>query len=122
MLAVCLQSRALNGVKQDIVALTEIPHIGASSARRLFNEGLRTAEVIAKASEDVIFNALSKGALSNIPIPEMKRCALVMSAGLPSSNLYNTISGLKGWPALYRPSEGLVSFGVPRLACLHIFM
>jgi len=65
---VYLQSRALNGVKQDIVALTEIPHIGASSARRLFNEGLRTAEVIAKASEDVIFNALSKGALS-LPSP-----------------------------------------------------
>jgi len=61
---VYLQSRALNGVKQDIVALTEIPHIGASSARRLFNEGLRTAEVIAKAPEDVVFNALSKGALS----------------------------------------------------------
>lgn len=56
-----LQTRALNGVKQDIVALTEIPHVGQSSARRLFNEGLRTAEVIAKASADVIFNALCKG-------------------------------------------------------------
>ncbi len=59
-----LQSRAFHGVKQDIVALTEIQHIGASSARRLFNEGLRTAQVIAKASVDVIFNALSKGKLT----------------------------------------------------------
>ena len=56
-----MQTRALNGVKQDIVALTEIPHVGQSSARRLFNEGLRTAEVIAKASADVIFNTLCKG-------------------------------------------------------------
>ena len=43
------------------MALTEIPHVGQSSARRLFNEGLRTAEVIAKASTDVIFNTLCKG-------------------------------------------------------------
>ena len=64
-LSVCpttAQSRAFAGVKQDIVALTEIQHIGASSARKLFNEGLRTTEVIAKTSADVIYNALSKGA------------------------------------------------------------
>ena len=65
--AECVQSRAFAGVKQDIVALTEIQHIGASSARKLFNEGLRTAEVIAKTSADVIYNALSKGAPTWIP-------------------------------------------------------
>ena len=68
-----VQSRAFAGVKQDIVALTEIQHIGASSARKLFNEGLRTAEVIAKTSADVIYNALSKGAPSRDPLP-LIRC------------------------------------------------
>lgn len=44
------------------MALTEIPHVGPSSARLLFNGGLRTAEAIAALkSLDPIVSVLSRG-------------------------------------------------------------
>lgn len=56
------QSRALAGVKQEIVALTEIPHVGPASARLLFNGGLRNAETIARLpNTDTLVAILSRG-------------------------------------------------------------
>ncbi len=58
-----VQSRALAGVKQEIVALTEIPHVGPASARLLFNGGLRNAETIARLPNiDTLVAILSRGA------------------------------------------------------------
>ena len=51
-------------MRQEIVALTEIPHVGGSSARLLFNHGLRTVEAVAGASSHyVIADILSAGEL-----------------------------------------------------------
>ena len=56
------QSRTLAGVRQEIVELTEIPHVGAPSARALFNAGLRTLQAVAAVrSADVIRDILAKG-------------------------------------------------------------
>ncbi|EIE23289.1 hypothetical protein COCSUDRAFT_42188 [Coccomyxa subellipsoidea C-169] len=60
-------SRALAGVKQEIVALTEIPHVGPASARLLFNGGLRNAETIARLpNTDTLVAILSRGASPQI--------------------------------------------------------
>ncbi|CAL8465203.1 g4738 [Coccomyxa elongata] len=62
MLIAAFQSRALAGVKQEIVALTEIPHVGPASARLLFNGGLRNAETIARLpNTDTLVAILSRG-------------------------------------------------------------
>ena len=68
MLFLALQSRAQAGVRQEIVALTEIPNVGGSSARALFNHGLRTVEAVAKAkSHTVIADILSSGGVRSSP-------------------------------------------------------
>jgi hypothetical protein len=63
-----LQSRAQAGVRQEIVALTEIPNVGGSSARALFNAGLRSVEAVAKAkSPAAIADILTSGSVLSSP-------------------------------------------------------
>lgn len=71
------QSRAQAGVRQEIVALTEIPNVAGSSARLLFNSGLRTVEAVARAkSHNVIADILSAGKLLWEPRRVTSCCAL----------------------------------------------
>ena len=53
-----------HGVRQDIVALTELDHIGSVRARLLAGAGLRTPEAIAAADVAAIETAIAKGAQS----------------------------------------------------------
>lgn len=59
-----LQARVWFGVRQDIVALTEIPHVKGRRARLLYDASLRTVESIAQQSTDTIAAVLKKGQLS----------------------------------------------------------
>ena len=51
-----------HGVRQDIVALTELDHIGSVRARLLAGAGLRTPDAIAAADVAAIETAIAKGA------------------------------------------------------------
>ena len=51
-----------HGVRQDIVALTELEHVGPVRARLLAGAGLRTPEAIAAADVAAIETAIAKGA------------------------------------------------------------
>ena len=53
-----------HGVRQDIVALTELDHIGSVRARLLAGAGLRTPEAIAAADVAAIETAIAKGVQS----------------------------------------------------------
>ena len=53
-----------HGVRQDIVALTELDHIGSVRARLLAGAGLRTPDAIAAADVAAIETAIAKGAQS----------------------------------------------------------
>ena len=57
-----MQARVWYCVRQDIVALTEIPHVKGRRARLLYDAGLRTSEAIAQASRDTVVAILLKGA------------------------------------------------------------
>jgi len=54
------QARVSHGVKQEIVALTEIAHVGPARARQLFQAGLRTPEAVAAADAAAIETVLAR--------------------------------------------------------------
>jgi hypothetical protein len=58
-----LQSRVLHGVRQEILALSEIPFVKSHTARLLYKAGLRTPDAVAAVtSVDQIVAILSSGA------------------------------------------------------------
>ncbi len=61
--ALPLQSRVLHGVRQEILALSEIPFVKSHTARLLYKAGLRTPDAVAAVtSVDQIVAILSNGA------------------------------------------------------------
>ncbi|KAK9789551.1 hypothetical protein WJX73_010627 [Symbiochloris irregularis] len=65
-----LQARVWFGVRQDIVALTDIPHVKGRRARLLYDADLRTPKAIHQASVDTVAAALLKGSSSTTPRDE----------------------------------------------------
>lgn len=58
-----MQSRVLHGVRQEILALSEIPFVKSHTARLLYKAGLRTPEAVAAVpSVDHILSILNAGA------------------------------------------------------------
>lgn len=57
----CAQARVFFGVRPDIVALTEIPHVKGRRARLLYDAGLRSYELIADSSVENVAAILLKG-------------------------------------------------------------
>lgn len=56
------QGRVWKGVRQEILILTEIPHIKAHRARLLYKAGLRTVEAVAAVkSVDQLVTILTQG-------------------------------------------------------------
>ncbi|KAK9836945.1 hypothetical protein WJX81_001769 [Elliptochloris bilobata] len=76
------QARVSHGVRQEIVALTELAKVGAVRARLLFASGLRTPEAIAAAEVAAIETALAKGERGadggGKPARAIKRSALLI--------------------------------------------
>ena len=51
------------GVRTEITALTEIPQVQGYRARLLYDNGMRSPELIAAADITLLANILAKGAL-----------------------------------------------------------
>lgn len=55
------QGRVSSGVRPEIVALTEIPHVKGHRARLLYKAGLRTPEAVAASTVDRLLEVLMSG-------------------------------------------------------------
>ena len=58
----CLQSRVVFGVRTEITSLTEIPQVQGYRARLLYDNGMRSPELIAAADVSLLASILAKGA------------------------------------------------------------
>lgn len=56
-----VQSRVVFGVRTEITALTEIPMVQGYRARLLYDNGMRSPELIAAADVTSLANILAKG-------------------------------------------------------------
>ena len=61
--AYACQGRVIHGVRDQLTALTDIPHVKGHRARLLFEAGLRSPELIASAKLDHLAAIIAKGAL-----------------------------------------------------------
>ena len=60
-LPAALQSRVWYGVRPEVVALTEIPHVKGHRARLLYKSGLRTPEAVAAVDVERLVEILGSG-------------------------------------------------------------
>ena len=79
------QPRVEAGVRQEIVPLTEIPGVDGSSARALFNRGLRTVEAIARADPRIITDILASGGACSSSSPERQEQLTMRALGVQHS-------------------------------------
>jgi len=111
LLAPSLQSRVLHGVRQEILALSEIPFVKSHTARLLYKAGLRTPDAVAAVtSVDQIVAILSAGAPPGCNTQKLWRVqAAPLQYVIGSSHTECYWPGADIWVPLARSSFSILS-------------